>query len=168
MPAFKPTTKLDALDYITRHPVGSHHPGWDVSIEFAGHRFHKRFKDRGDAPAALAQAISWRDEQIQTINTRAGQALSSGKDGTGFGVRITTSTTGGIEYDVVKAQVPAVGAHEKKRIVRSISKYGLDDAVAQCARFRFDGMRERYGDEYPFESAEELAQAVLDAQAELT
>lgn len=157
-----PTRDLDALDHIQRLPVGSGRPGWTVTIEAGKENYSCHFPDRGDAPDALRNAIVWRDGEVNRLSAQRGQLLGS----SGLGIRVTTSSTNGIEYLVVQAELPATGSRKKERITRSIAKHGLEGAVSQAAQFRFDGMRERYGDEYPFESAEDLAQAVLQRQAD--
>ena len=45
---------------------------------------------------------------------------------------------------------------------RSVDKHGLERAVAEVARLRFERMRGLLGDAYPYQSADELARAVLE------
>lgn len=85
--------------------------------------------------------------------------------GTGLGVRVATTRQGAYEYPLVQAELPAVGTFEAERLSLRAGRRGLEEAVAEAARFRYEGMRARLGDEYDVESAEALARAVLDGAA---
>ncbi|MDT7858227.1 hypothetical protein RQM47_16380 [Rubrivirga sp. S365] len=105
-----------------------------------------------------------RAEAARRMGTIGGDRRARGQllGETGLGVRVTTSTKGAAEYRVVQAELPAIGGFGAERFSRHAGRRGLDEAVAEAARFRHAGMRARLGDEYPVESAEVLARAVLD------
>lgn len=160
MPALTPVRDLDVLDHITRVPSGSgKHAGWSVSIGAGGQTFESHFPDKGDPFAALQQAVAWRDETVNRLNRKSGWIGREG--GVELGVRI--GMQGG--YEAAIGTLPATGDTKRQRIVRTISKHGYDEAIRQACQFRFDGMRQRQGDDYPFESVEELIAAVKEAEA---
>jgi hypothetical protein len=169
MPALTPARDLDVLDHISRDRGEGRYArsGWRVAIAYGGRTYEKTFADGSDPYRALADAVAWRDQTVNEINTshaRRRSALDESRPA--LGVRVTTSRSKGHEYPVVVATLPELGGHKRSRFVRSIDAHGLDDALRQACAWRHAGMRERYGDEYPFETADDLLAAVQDAEAE--
>lgn len=162
MPALTPASDLDVLDHITRLRSGQGGPAWAVSITYGGRDYTRRFLDRGDPLAALADAVAWRDETVTGINLSHGRRRARPR--ADLGVRVTTTRKGEWAYPVVIATVPEGDGHPRKRYVRSIDKYGYEEAIRLACQLRFDGMRERFGDEYPYASADQLAADVLAAE----
>ena len=162
MPALTPASDLDVLDHVARLRSGEGGPAWAVSIPYGGRDYARRFLDEGDPLAALARAVAWRDETVTRINLSHGRRRARPR--ADLGVRVTTTRKGEWAYPVVIATVPEGDGHPRKRYVRSIDKYGYDEAIRLACQLRFDGMRERFGDGYPYASADELAADVLAAE----
>lgn len=165
MPALTPARDLDLLDHIERRMPGTKGAGWRVAVEHGGRTFERNFPDRGDGVEALRRAVEWRDQTINAINAQQGRLRSAGSDGPSTGVGIINTSTKGVTYRVAVAYLPAVEGGKPRRRVRSIDKYGYEEALRQCAQIRFDFMREHFGDAYPYDSAEDLVADVLAAQA---
>lgn len=163
MPALTPASDLDILDHVTRLRSGQGGPAWAVSVSYGGRDYARRFLDRGDPLAALADAVAWRDETVTQINLSHGRR-GAARQRADLGVRVTTTRKGEWAYPVVIATVPESGDLPRKRHVRSIDKYGYEEAIRLACQLRFEGMRERFGDEYPYASADELAADVLTAE----
>lgn len=167
MPALTPARALDLLDHIERlraeEPRG---PGWRVALEIGGRTYERHFPDREDAVDALRDAVAWRNETIRRMNAQQARLRVHSAEGheQSLGVSVTTTSTGGTTYRVAVASLPAVGDHPRRRRVRSIDKYGYEEALRQCSEFRFEGMRERFGDAYPYASTDELLADVLDVE----
>ena len=165
MPALTPARDLDLLDHIERRMPGTKGAGWRVAVEHGGRTLTRNFPDRGDGVEALRRAVAWRDQTISAINVQHGRLRSAGSDGPSTGVGIINTTTKGVTYRVAVAYLPAVDGGKPRRRVRSIDKYGYQEALRQCAQVRFDFMRDHFGDAYPYGSVEELVADVLAAQA---
>lgn len=160
MPAITPARDLDVLDHITRVPPGEgRHSGWSVSIETEGRTYQRHFPDKGQAVAALQRAVDWRDETVHRVNRQHGRIE---RDGVGVELGVRVSMQG--RYEAAVATLPATADGKRQRVVRTINAHGYHEAIRQACQFRFDGMRERLGDDYPFATVEDLIAAVTEAE----
>ena len=162
--ALTPVPDLDVLDHLTRLRSGEPRgPGWRVAVEHGTACYERHFPDRGDPIEALRRAVAWRDETVGSVNASRGQRRRAAREAA-LGVRIETTRRGQTDYRVAAATLPKHGGHPRRRISRSVDRYGYRGALRQAAEWRFRGMRERYGDDYPYESAAELLDDVLAAE----
>ena len=164
-----PARDLDVLDLVERvRPdpgPGRRRPGWRVTVETPGRTLDRLFRDadHGSPYDALRAAVEWRDAAVSRTNKSARAVRPPQADGS-LGVRLRTSTTRGNEYPVAVADLPATGDAPRTKRVRSVDRYGPVEALRQCAAFRFEGMKARYGDAYPYATADDLLADVLAAE----
>ena len=168
MPALTPARDLDVLDLVERvRPGDGRRPGWRASVAHGDRAASRLFRDadHGSAGAALDAAAAWRDETVSRLNHAARSVQPATDDGAGsLGVRLRTQTSRGHTYPVAVADLPATETEARTKRVRSVDKYGPVEALRQCAAFRFDGMKARYGDAYPYDSVDDLLADVLAAE----
>ena len=168
-PPLRPARELDALDHVERVPRGEPKgPSWRVRLEYGGRVHERHFRDsaHGSAPASLAAAVEWRDGFVTRINNAEGglRSARTGDRPQALGVWIGPQTVGDHTYRVARSAIPATDDEPRRVRSRSIDKYGPVEALRQCAEFRFEGMKERYGDAYPYDSADDLLADVLAAE----
>ena len=170
VPALTPARDLDVLDHVTRDPAkgSKRRPGWRVAVSH-GNKAHERFfrdLDHGSPYDALRAAVEWRDSLVNRLNHQA-RGLRSVEPGTPsrpLGVQFQTRESNGHTYRVAVADLPPTDTKGRRKRVRSVDKYGPVEALRQCAQARFDAMRDLYGDEYPYTSADQLLTDVLAAE----
>lgn len=156
MPVLTPSRDLGPMDHIERVEKDGA-AGWHVELEVGGRTHDRFFRDGKSREAALERATRWRNSTISSLNGQ-GRNIQQQRS---LGVSKKTKYLKGHEYDVIEATLPAHAGEGRKRMVRSLNKFGVVEAVQQCCAWRFEGMQNRFGDLYPIASVEELVEAVL-------
>ena len=162
-------TRRITLDHVARVARPGEGGGWRAQpTDDRPERFFPD-RDHGSPGAALDAALAYRDGT--PASAPQGKRRADASRSLVAGVLLTDVASRGETYPAVRAEVrvpDGTGATRRKTITRSVSRYGLDDALRQAVEFRFRHMKALHGDAFPYASADALlaeARAALPPEA---